>query len=514
MEVGQYCNMVNTNNKRIAKNTILLYARTLFVMAISLYTSRVVLSTLGVNDYGTYNVVGGAIAMFSVVSGSISNAISRFITFELGKENISKLHDVFITSINIQFIIGGFVLLLGETVGIWFLNTHLNIPGQRLYAANWVLQFSLISFIIGLLSVPYNACIIAHEKMSAFAYVSILEVTLKLLFVYLLTISPWDKLITYALLLSLVDLLIRIVYGLYCKKHFEECRYHLKWDTQLLKQMGGFSGWQFLTNTCWVINTQGINILMNMYFGVAVNAARGVANQVDSAIMRFVTSFTTALNPQITKNYAIGDKEALFSLVCNGAKYTFFLMFLFQFPAILEADTLLHLWLKDVPEHAVIFLRLTMVGTMLNMLGNTQLTACLATGNIKKYTIVVSLVGFTTFPLSLLAFILGFPPESCYVVFIIIYTIVLYTRVHIMRELIGCPISLFLQKVILKIVIVAIIASVVPVFFVFSIQPSLFRLIGSVSICSICSLITIFFIGISSHERNMVVDKIRKMIRR
>ena len=501
--------MVNTNNKRLAKNTILLYVRTLLVMAISLYTSRVVLSTLGVNDYGTYNVVGGAIAMFSVVSGSISNAISRFITFELGKGSISKLHDVFITSINIQFIIGGFVLLLGETVGIWFLNTYMNIPGQRLYAANWVLQFSLLSFIIGLLSVPYNACIIAHEKMSAFAYVSILEVTLKLLIVYLLTISPWDKLITYALLLSLVDLLIRIVYGLYCKKHFEECKYHLKWNTQLLKQMGGFSGWQFLTNACWIINTQGINILMNMYFGVAVNAARGVSNQVDGAIMRFVSSFTTALNPQITKNYAKGDKEALYSLVCNGAKYTFFLMLLFQLPAILEANTLLHLWLNEVPERAVIFLQLTMVGTMLNMLGNTQLTACMATGNIKKYTIVITLIGFMVFPFSWLCFALGLSPDSSYVVFIFIYIVLLFSRLYFMRSLIGLPIMLFINTVFRKIVPVTIIASIFPFFFVSYMDSNWQRLIGTIIICSLCSIISIYFIGINGDERKKIITIIK-----
>lgn len=260
----------------------------------------------------------------------------------------------------------------------------MNIPEGRMYAANWVLQFSLFSFIMGLWSVPYNASIIAHEKMSAFAYVSILEAALKLLIVYLLVVSPWDKLITYSLLLASVDLLIRIVYGTYCKLHFEECRYHFAWHKDLIKQMGGFSGWQFLTNAAWMINTEGINILMNLFFGVAINAARGVANQVDGAIMRFVTSFTTALNPQITKDYAKGNTSALYKLVCNGAKYTFFLMLFFQLPAILEADTLLHIWLKNVPNHAVQFLQLTMVGTMLNMLGNTQLTACMATGNIKN----------------------------------------------------------------------------------------------------------------------------------
>lgn len=493
---------MNSDNKRIAKNTVLLYIRTLFIMLISLYTSRVVLATLGVKDYGIYNVVGGVIAMFNVVSGSISNAISRFITFELGKGNIKKLNDIFVTSVNIEFLIAGVVLVLGETVGVWFLNTQMNIPEGRMYAANWVLQFSLFSFIMGLWSVPYNASIIAHEKMSAFAYVSILEAVLKLLIVYLLVISPWDKLITYSLLLASVDLLIRIVYGTYCKLHFEECRYHFAWHKDLVKQMGGFSGWQFLTNAAWMINTEGINILMNLFFGVAINAARGVANQVDGAIMRFVTSFTTALNPQITKDYAKGNTSALYKLVCNGAKYTFFLMLFFQLPAILEADTLLHIWLKNVPNHAVQFLQLTMVGTMLNMLGNTQLTACMATGNIKKYTIVITLVGLLVFPLSWIAFKIGLPPESCYVVFILVYIAILFTRIYIMKGLIGCPMMLFIKKVIFRIIPVAILAAIIPVIFVNFVNPSFIRLISTCVICTISSSASIWLVGISMEERH------------
>lgn len=496
---------MNSDNKRIAKNTVLLYIRTLFIMLISLYTSRVVLATLGVKDYGIYNVVGGVIAMFNVVSGSISNAISRFITFELGKGNIKKLNDIFVTSVNIEFLIAGVVLILGETVGVWFLNKQMNIPEGRMFAANWVLQFSLFSFIMGLWSVPYNASIIAHEKMSAFAYVSILEAALKLLIVYLLVVSPWDKLITYSLLLASVDLLIRIVYGTYCKLHFAECSYHFAWHKDLIKQMGGFSGWQFLTNAAWMINTEGINILMNLFFGVAINAARGVANQVDGAIMRFVTSFTTALNPQITKDYAKGNTSALYKLVCNGAKYTFFLMLFFQLPAILEADTLLHIWLKNVPNHAVQFLQLTMVGTMLNMLGNTQLTACMATGNIKKYTIVITFVGLLVFPLSWIAFKIGLPPESCYIVFILVYIAILFTRIYIMKGLIGCPMMLFIKKVIFRIIPVAILAAIIPVIFVNFVNPSFIRLISTCVICTMCSFASIWLVGISMEERHSAI---------
>ena len=264
-------------NKRIAKNTLLLYVRMLFTMSISLFTSRVILSNLGVEDFGIVNVVGGVVSMFSVLSGSMSSSISRFITFELGAGDKQRLKTVFTTGINIQLGMSVLILLVAELVGVWFLNCKMNIPEERLYAANWVFQFSILSFILGLLSVPYNAAIIAHEKMSAFAYISIIEVTLKLIIVYLLTISPFDRLITYSFLFMMIGVLIRIIYGYYCKKHFEECTYHFVYDKGILKSMTSLAGWNFLGNGAFLLNTQGVNILMNMYFGVAINAARGVA---------------------------------------------------------------------------------------------------------------------------------------------------------------------------------------------------------------------------------------------
>ena len=281
----------SSNNKRIAKNTLLLYFRTFLLMAITLYTSRVVLATLGVDDYGIYNVVGGFVAMFSVISGALSSAISRFITFELGHGDKDKLSRIFSTSVNIQILLGILILILGETVGIWFLNNRMNIPIERMTAANWVLQCSLISFTINLISVPYNAAIIAHEKMKAFAYVSILEAVLKLAIVYLLLVSDTDKLILYAILHVFVALSIRLVYGIYCNRNFSECRYHLVYDKSLLKEMSGFAGWNFLTNGAYILNTQGVNLLINIFFGVAINAARGIVAQIDSAIMQFVNSF-------------------------------------------------------------------------------------------------------------------------------------------------------------------------------------------------------------------------------
>lgn len=273
-----------SNKKRIAKNTLLLYVRMLFLMVISLYTSRVILNALGVNDFGIYNVVGGVVAMFSILSGSLSAAISRFITFELGKKDEEGLKKVFSASVTIQLALSAIIVILIEAVGVWFLNEKMSIPANRMYAANWVLQFSVITFVINLISVPYNATIIAHERMSAFAYISIFEGVGKLAIAFLITLAPFDRLIFYSILMCSIAVAVRLVYGTYCKRHFVECTYHFRWDKELLKRMFGFAGWNFIGATSAILRDQGGNIILNLFFGPAVNAARGIANQVNNAM--------------------------------------------------------------------------------------------------------------------------------------------------------------------------------------------------------------------------------------
>ena len=508
--------MENTsaNNKRIAKNTLLLYFRTLLIMAITLYTSRVILNALGVEDYGIYNVVGGVVAMFSLVSGSLSNAISRFITFELGRGDIKKLNTIFSTSVNIQIGISVIVLLLGVLIGGWFLNAKMNIPPDRMIAANWVLCCSLLMFCINLISLPYNACIIAHERMAAFAYVSILDATLRLLVCYLITVSPFDKLISYAVLLVIVALIIRIVYGIYCNRRFEECHYRPIYDRSLLKQMGSFAGWQFLSNGCWLFNTQGVNILINMFFGVALNAARGVATQVDGAIQQFVNNFMTAVNPQITKDYAAGRIKEMFTLVCRGAKFSYFLLMLFAIPVMLETEYVLTLWLKTVPDHTVIFLRLTIIGSMLNMLGGTGLTACMATGNIKRYSIWISSVGVLVFPFTWIAFKCGLPVESTYIIFIIVYIGVNIVRLYIMKGLLHFPPMLFVREVIFKICIVTPFVLLPPYIPIYFMTESFGRLIVTTFVSLISSCLFIYAIGLSKEEQAAIIGKVKKFIQK
>lgn len=316
---------ISQNNKRIAKNTLLLYFRMLFMMVVSLYTSRVVLNALGVEDFGIYNVVGGVVAMFSMLSGSLSAAITRFITYELGTGNQENLKKIFSSAVTIQLWLAILIIFLAEAVGVWFLNVKMNIPEIRMTAANWVFQFSVLTFAVNLISVPYNASIIAHERMSAFAYISILEAIGKLAIAFLVVVSSIDRLVFYAILMCVVALIVRLAYGFYCKRHFDECTYHFIFDKDLLKRMFGFAGWNFIGAASSILRDQGGNIIINLFAGPTVNAARGIAFQVNNAIHGFVSNFMTALNPQITKSYASGNSDYMMILICQGARLSFYM---------------------------------------------------------------------------------------------------------------------------------------------------------------------------------------------
>ena len=347
-------------------------------MGVTLYTSRVVLAALGVVDFGIYNVVGGVVAMFSMLSGSLSIAITRFLTYELGTGNIERLKNIFSSAITIQLLIGGLVVLLAETVGLWFLNSKMVIPHERILAANYVLQFSLITFLINLISVPYNAAIIAHEKMSAFAYISIVEAISKLSVAFLISVAPFDRLIFYAILMCVTALVIRLIYGCYCKRYFEECTYHFIFDKELLKNMFSFAGWNFIGAASSVLRDQGGNIVINLFCGPAVNAARGIAYQVNNAISGFVSNFMMALNPQITKSYATGDKEYMMTLIHQGARLSFYILLILSLPVIIDAHYILTLWLKIVPEHTTLFVQLVLIFAMSESISNPPVVESLS----------------------------------------------------------------------------------------------------------------------------------------
>ena len=386
-------------SKRLAKNTILLYGRMLFSMLISLYTSRVALSALGFEDYGIYNVVGGLVALFTLISSSLTGAINRFLTFELGRGNQIRLSEVFSSAINIQLIFSMLIGIFSLLVGGWFLNNQMNIPIERLNAATFTLYCTILTVVLGLVNIPYNASIIAHEHMHIYAIVSIAETVLKAIVVILISFATYDRLKLYALLLAFIALFVLFTNWIYCVKKFPECQYRRIKNMALIKEMFSFSGWSFLGASASLMMSNGVNILINIFFGVVVNTARGIANQVDIALNQLVWNFTTALNPQITKSFAVNDKDYLFKLVFRGAKYSYFLLLVPAIPIILETDGILSIWLKDVPQYASLFLRLSLLISLLSVLSNTLVTMMLATGNIKKYQLIVGGLGLMVLPL-------------------------------------------------------------------------------------------------------------------
>lgn len=504
-----------SNSKRIARNTLLLYFRMLITMCVGLYTSRVVLNALGVEDYGIYNVVGGVVAMFSILSASLSAAISRFITFELGKGDLEKLKRIFCISVNIQIILIGIVVILMETIGIWFLNCKMVIPEERLTAANWVFQFSVVTFSLNLLSAPYNAVIIAHEKMSVFAYISIIDCILKLIVALIIAYNPFDRLVYYGLLIMICGLINRSMYAIYSKRNFEEASYKLVFDRGLMKEMFGFAGWNMLGTGAYVFNTQGVNLVTNIFFGVTTNAARAVSTQAEAAIKQFVTNFTMALNPQITKSYAAGDMNYLYNLVCKGSKFSYLIMLFFAVPFMFEAEVIMQLWLKNYPPEAPLFLRLSLFGTMIDLLGNSPAVAAWATGNIKRYYIFVSVVGSLVFPISWLAFALGMPAYISYVVFLIIYVAVLFTKLYIIKGLMNFPVRKYYKEVLIVVVYTTLAAFVIPGIVRYHMPQGLIYSMSMIFICFVSVGLSIYVLGLSTSERNkiknVVIEKIKNV---
>lgn len=504
----------SSNNKRIAKNTLVLYVRMLFLMVVSLYTSRVVLNALGVEDYGIYSVVGGFVATFSVLTGSLSASISRFLTFELGKGESKKLNTIFSTSVIIQIGLSVIILVVAETIGLWFLNNKMVISEGRLIAANWCFQLSVVTFIINLISIPYNAAIIAHEKMSAFAYISIFEGISKLVIAWLIVLSPVDRLIYYAFLMALVALFVRIIYTWYCKRHFAECNFRFVYENTLLKQMLGFAGWNFIGGSAGVLRTQGLSVLINLFFGAVVNAARGISVQVNVAVASFASNFMTAINPQITKSYATGDTDYLNKLLFKGARLSFYLLLFLSLPILIETETILSLWLKIVPEHTIGFVRLTLLFSMCEAFSGPLITAMLATGDIKRYQIIVGGTNLLNIPLSyfLLKWI-GFDdfPEITMVVAIFLSIVCLIQRLIMLREMINLNAKSFVIDVILKVFVVSLLSVALPVvlhqMMLISVAASIFNIV----ICLLYSFFIIFYVGCDKGERAFVITKVKNL---
>ena len=504
----------SNNSKRIVKNTVILYVRMLFLMAISLFTTRVILQVLGVEDYGIYNVVGGVVALFNILSQALSSACSRFLNFEMGRGNYERLRKVFSTSLTIQIVLAITIALLAEVIGGWFLNNKMVIPTERLDAANWVLHFSIITFCINLISVPYNAVIIAHERMKAFAYISLYEGIARLLICYLLFMSPIDRLVLYALLICLIQLSIRLIYSFYCNRHFEETHYEYSYDKSLLRELVGFTGWNFIGASSVVLRTQGGNILINLFAGPSVNAARGVANQVNHAISGFSSSFMTAVKPQITKSYAAGDIRYMSILVNQSAKFSLYLLLFLSLPILVNIEFILSIWLKVVPASTEIFVILTIVFTIVESLSNPLITAQMATGKVRNYQLLVGGLNLLNIPFSYILLRLGYPAYIFLVVAIVLSIVCMFARIFMVQVNAGLPASSFIKNVIFKGGFVVVTSAIFPLILNYILPFSFGTFVLKVFVSVACTTFSVAYIGCTKGERAIVYGKIKKIIKK
>lgn len=500
----------SANNKRIAKNTLVLYIRMLITMGIGLLTSRVILDSLGVEDYGIYNLVGGFVAVFTIVRAGLLTATQRFITYDLGTGDKNELNNTFSTCVIIFVFLSVAIFILAELIGVWFIESHLTIPDNRMKAAHWVFQLSVLTLVITLVSYPYNALVIAHERMKAFAYISVYEAVSKLLIAYGLYVSSYDRLIIYAFLLFLVHLSMRIMYSFYCKRHFEESK--VKWaiNWPKIRKIYSFTGWEMFGSIAHIGFTQGLNILLGMFFNPVVNAARGIAVQVQSMITSFVHNFQMALNPQITKSYAKNDLDYTYKLIYASSKCSFYLLLFFSLPIILEADTLLRLWLVNVPEYTIVFFRLIIITAIIDSLSNPIIKLVESTGNIKYYQLIVGGILLMIVPVSYIVLRLGGAPYSVFIVHVILSVIAFVVRLFMSSRVAGLSIYIFCKEVLLPIFVVTPLSVILPLLFHLCIGGDIPRLLIVFLVSFISTVAVVYLWGLKSNERNMFLAQISK----
>lgn len=495
------------NNRRIAKNTLMLYVRMGMVLLISLYVSRVVLKVLGEDDYGIYNVVGGVVVMFSFLSRTLASASQRYFAFELGRGDHEKLNRIFNINLLLFCIVIGIIIILAETVGLWFLHHKMTIPADRMYAANWIYQFSILSFCTNLIAIPYQAVIIAREKMHFYAFVGIMEALLNLTFALLLYFLEWniDRLIVYGALMLLVHIITNGGYVIVSRKHFEETKIKYYWEKEQVREILSYSGWNLFGAIAGVVRSQGINLLINVFFNPAINAARGLSYQVNTALNQFASNFYTAVKPQVTKYYAQGDKSATFSLVFSSSKYAYYLLSLFAISVLVFHKEVLDLWLAEVPDHTENFLVLVIIVGLIDSISNPLMTLSQATGKVKMYQSVVGGIMIMNLPVSWILLYWGYPAEVTIYVAITMSTIALFARLFILRIICGFPVLSFCKKVLLRLLVTTIIAVLLSSLLRSFLNDSDIIVTLFVFVLSVLgSLLTIYLIGLTKHERTIL----------
>ena len=506
---------VRSNNKRVFKNTIILYFRMFLIMGVTLYTSRVILSALGVEDFGIYNVVGGVVSILGLVKGVMAGASSRFLNIALGKEDAELAKKTFNISLCIYYALAAVFLVLAETIGLWFLNNELVIAESRMFAANCVYQFTIVSAINHLIASPYNAAIIAHEKMNIFAYIGILEVVLKLLIVFGLFVSPFDHLIVYGLLLMLCDLLITMIYRVYCKRHYAECKFRIYKDKAMYKEILSYSGWNLFGSIAALVKGQGLNILLNMFFNPAVNASRALSYQVNNAVNQFVHNFYTAVRPQITKYYAKNEFDNMFDLVCRSAKLSCFLFIFLTLPIMIETPFIIKLWLGQLPENVIEFIRWILLISALESIQQPLKTTAQATGQVKVYELTIGIITILNIPISysLLKWTLC-PPLIVFQVSLCLASLCFISRLILLKKMVGFPIARYVNYVIVRGLIVVLVAALVPGYlhFVLNCDGNYFYSILTIVLSLICTVLSVGIIGLSKNEKKYLFETLKKKV--
>jgi len=472
-----------------------------------------ILDILGVVDFGIYNIVGGVIALMWALNGALSTSTTRHITFELGTGNTPRLNLIFKTSLTIHVFIGILIIIVCETIGFWFMRTQLVIPAERMEAAQWAYQLSLLSMVLNVLSIPFNACIIAHEKMRAYAYISIIDTILKLVIVFALEWTIFDKLVLYSLYYFLSQLVIQILYMIYCKNKFSEVQFSFAWDKPLLKVMASFTGWNMIGSGSALLMSQGHSIILNLFFGPAVNAAKGIANQVQGMVVKLSGNFQMALNPQIFKSFAAQNLEYMHELICASSKYSYLMIFVLSLPISIESEDILELWLKTVPEYSNGFLRLILLTAAVNALANPLVIGAQATGKIKTFQSVEAFVLLLILPFTYFFALWGTSPVTAFYIYLIFHIIAVFARLIVLHTLIRISYHTYMIKVVIPILLVSLSSTITGIFFHFLINNGTFA--SSLFVCILTFLFTVYYtfsIGLTKGEKDFVKSKFQGIL--
>lgn len=500
------------DNKRVAKNTAYMYIRMAFSMLVGLYTSRVLLQALGVEDYGLYNVIGGIISIFTVLNSALINTTSRFITVSLAKGIVQDTRNIFNMALLLHFVVGLLVVAFGETIGLWYLHNKLVVPEGREVAAEWLYQFTIVSAFLSTVNVPYNASIIAHEKINVYALIQIADVVLKLIIVLLLAVAPFDKLIFYALLILGVTMMNICINVVYCHRKFEEVKLRFFWNWRIFKEMLKFVGWAMVGNFSNMFYTQGINLLLNAFCGPAVNAARGIAVQVEGLVKQFANNIQTAINPQILKNYATGELDRMYSLIMASSRYCFYFMFVISLPILIETDFLLTLWLGNVPDHTVNFVRIILISVLLDAFVNPMFTANLASGKLAIYHGTLAILMYSFMFITYFTIKSTRIPESVFLCYLIAGIIGYVMKIFILNYQVGLKPSVYCKTALLPVVGVVLTSIIAPLFVHKFLSDGWIGFLITTLVAVLSVSVAVYFIGVTKGERDFALSFVKNKV--